>query len=53
MKKEMQGSERQGCPNTDAAEGGTQYVPANIDPATLPKPDHRQTMPGRTGGAGP
>lgn len=46
MQKEMLGSGRQGCPNTDAAESMTQYIPANIDPASLPKPDHCQTMPG-------
>lgn len=51
--KEILGGGRQACPNTDAAGGGTQYIPANIDPAPLPKSDHRQTMPGRTGESGP
>lgn len=34
----MLGNGSQGCPNTDAAGGGAQYVPANIDPAPLPRP---------------
>lgn len=50
--KEMLDSGRQGCPNTDAAGGGTQYVPTNIDPSSSPKSGHHQTMPGHIGGSG-
>ena len=53
IQKEMLGSGRQGCPNTDAAESMAQYIPANIDPASLPKPDDCQTMPGCIVGSGP
>lgn len=53
MQKEMLGSGRQGCPNTDAAESMTQYIPANIDPAPLPKPDHARQCQGALLGLGP
>lgn len=51
--EEMLGSGRQGCPNTDAAGGGAQYVPANIDPAPLPKPGPCRQCQGASVALGP